>query len=370
MIPIATPYIGKEERANVIKAIDSGWISSKGSFIDEFETGFAKFVNTKYAVSTTNGTTALHLALLALGITEKDEVIVPSFSFIASANAIAYMRAKSVFVEVNKNDFGINISDLEKKITKKTKAIIAVHLYGQICDMDPILKIAKKHKIAVVEDVAEAHGATYKGKIAGSMGDISCFSLFGNKILTTGEGGMCCTNNKKYNSLMRIYRDHGKDVTIKDPNKVYWHPVVGYNYRTTNLQAAIGVAQLKKVGKILKARKNIQKIYEENLEQLAKTGNVELYPKNENVDPAIWFYSIFVKKRGKLIEYLKEHGIETRPFFWPIHKQPAYAKDNKDLNFPVTEQLAKTGINLPTFVNLKEEDIIYICKTIANFYKK
>lgn len=147
MIPIATPYIGKEERANVIKAIDSGWISSKGSFIDEFETGFAKFVNTKYAVSTTNGTTALHLALLALGITEKDEVIVPSFSFIASANAIAYMRAKSVFVEVNKNDFGINISDLEKKITKKTKAIIAVHLYGQICDMDPILKIAKKHKI-------------------------------------------------------------------------------------------------------------------------------------------------------------------------------------------------------------------------------
>ncbi|NQU99168.1 MAG: DegT/DnrJ/EryC1/StrS aminotransferase family protein, partial [Parcubacteria group bacterium] len=242
MIQVSKPSLGREELNNVMEAIKSSWISSKGKFITEFEENFAEYCGVKYGIATANGTVALHLALKALKISKGDEVIVPDLTFIATANVVTYCNAKPIFIDSNPDYWCIDPEKIEEKITTKTKAIIPVHLYGHPCDMDAITKIAKKYGLYVIEDAAEAHGAGYKGKKVGSFGDISCFSFYGNKIITTGEGGMCLTNNQKLAERMKILRDHGMS-----PDKRYWYDVIGFNYRMTNIQAAIGVAQLKKI---------------------------------------------------------------------------------------------------------------------------
>ena len=260
-IPIAEPDIGQEEIRNVTEAVKSGWISSKGQFIKDLEEQFARYFNVNFGASTSNGTSALHLALDALGIKMGDEVIVPTLTFIASANVVKYTGARPVFVDSHPDYWCIDPEKIEEKITDRTKAIMPVHLYGHPCDMDPIVRIAKKHDLFIVEDCAEAHGAEYRGKKVGSFGIISCFSFYGNKIITTGEGGMCLTNDKELAEKIRILRDHGMS-----PEKRYWHDVVGFNYRMTNLQAAIGVAQLAKLDKFIekkrKIARNLQRIIE------------------------------------------------------------------------------------------------------------
>ena len=365
MIPVAEPCIGDEELKNVVEAVKSGWISSKGKFIEEFEREFAKYCGVKYGVATANGTVALHLALKALGIGKGDEVIVPTLTFVATANAVIYCNAKPVFVDSHPNYWCIDPEKIEKAITPKTRAIIPVHLYGHPCDMDYIMEIAGKHGLYVIEDVAEAHGAEYKGRKVGSFGDVACFSFYGNKIITTGEGGMCLTNNEELAEKMKIIRNHGMR-----PNKKYWHDIVGFNYRMTNLQAALGVAQLRKLDKFVKRKREIAKWYKEELKDLAEKRLITLHPEMKWAKCVYWMYSILIEdkagiNRDELMRKLEMRGVETRPFFVPMHLLPMY---NSGERLPIAEDLAKKGINLPSSVMLKRDQIKKICDEIKKIY--
>jgi perosamine synthetase len=366
MIPIAEPSLGEEELKNVIEAVKSGWISSRGKFIEEFERNFSNYCDRKYGVATSNGTVALHLALKTLGIGKGDQVIIPDLTFVAVANAVTYCNAKPVFVDSHPDYWCINPEKIEEKITPKTKAIIPVHLYGHPCDMDSIMKIAEERDLYVIEDAAEAHGAEYKGKKVGSFGDISCFSFYGNKIITTGEGGMCLTNNEELAEKMRILRDHGMD-----PNKRYWYDVIGFNYRMTNLQAAVGVAQLNKLDEFVEKKMQIARWYENELKELAEEEMITLHPEMPWAKCVYWMYSILAEdkigmSRDNLMRKLEEKGIDTRPFFYPVHVMPPY-KNNK--KFPVAEEIAREGVNLPSGVNLTKENVERIVNEIRSFKK-
>lgn len=361
MIPVYKPFLGKQEKKYVLDAVESTWISSKGKFLERFEKEFPEYLGAKYGVATCNGTVSLHLALLVLGIGPGDEVIVPTFTYIASVNAIVYTGAKPVFVDSNPDYWNIEPTKIEGKITPKTKAIMAVHLYGHPCDMDPILKIAKKHKLAVIEDAAESHGAEYKGKKVGSIGDIGSFSFFGNKVITTGEGGIVVTNNKKLAEKCAHLKGQGVSKT-----KTYWHDVVGFNYRMTNIEAAIGLAQLEKISKTLKLKRKIAREYTKRLKNIhqVKCQGEEKWAKN-----IFWMYSILVPptKRNKLMEFLKKNDIETRPFFYPAHVMPPYKQ--KKGAYPVAEYLGASGVNLPSFPELTLKEIKLITSKIEDFFK-
>lgn len=362
MIPVAEPSLGDEELKNVIEAVKSGWISSKGKFIPEFEENFAKYCNCKYGVATSNGTTALHLALTALGISKGNEVIVPDLTFIATANAVTYCNAKPIFVDCHPEYWGIDPEKIEEKITKNTKAIIPVHLYGHPCDMDPIMDIAEDYKLYVIEDAAEAHGSEYKSKKVGSFGDISCLSFYGNKIITTGEGGMCLTNDGKLAEKMRILRDHGMN-----PNKKFWHDVIGFNYRMTNMQAAVGLAQLQRLDEFIEKRRQIAKWYEDGLKELAEKEMITLHPEMKWAKCVYWMYSILISRdkfgitRDELIQLLEKRGIETRPFFYPISVLPPYKAYNET---PIlAKSISSKGLNLPSSPTLEKNEIDYITET-------
>jgi len=364
-IPVAEPYIGDEELKNVIEAVKSGWISSKGKFIEEFEREFAKYCGVKYSVATANGTVALHLALKALGIGKGDEVIVPTLTFVATANAVTYCGAKPVFVDSHPKYWCINPEKIEEKITPRTKAIIPVHLYGHPCDMDRIMEIARNYNLYVIEDAAEAHGAEYKGRKVGSFGDISCFSFYGNKIITTGEGGMCLTNNDELAERMRNLRDHAMS-----KNRRYWHETIGFNYRMTNLQAAIGVAQLKKLDEFIEKKRQIAKWYAEELKELEEKELVKLHPEMEWAKCVYWMYSILIEDKAKIsrneaMKRLEKIGIETRPFFVPMHLLPMY---NSGERLPIAEDLANKGINLPSSVALDKSQVTLIIQEFKKCY--
>lgn len=358
-IPVAEPVIGKEEEKLVLDGLRSGWISSSGKYIHEFESAFANFCDVKYGVAVSNGTAALHLALVASGVGPGDEVIVPSMTFVATGNAVAYTGAKPVFVDSETETWNIDPEKIKEKINRRTRGIIPVHLYGHPADMGLILSIAQKYDLFVIEDAAEAHGALYKGKKVGSLGDVACFSFFANKVITTGEGGMIVTNNKLLAEKMRMYRDHGSSKKRK-----YYHPHLGYNYRMTNLQAAIGIAQLKKVNKIIKRKVAIASRYAKNLEVLVP--QITLQPEAEWAKSIFWMYSILVnplrnKNRDYLIKELKKREIDSRPFFFPVHR---HARFKVYETMPVAEKLAATGINLPSSVNLSDDQIDFISGNI------
>lgn len=362
MIPVAEPYLGKEELTNVIEAVRSGWISSKGKFIPEFEESFAKYCGNRYGVATSSGTTALHLALEALGIGEGDEVIVPVLTFIATANAVRYTRASPVFVDSHPDYWCLDPGKIEPAITARTKAIIPVHLYGHPCDMDAIMDVAQRHKLLVIEDAAEAHGAEYKGKKVGSFGDVACFSFFGNKIITTGEGGMCLTNDERLAERMRILRDHGMN-----PGKRYWYDFIGFNYRMTNLQAAVGVAQVKKLDEFAERKRAIARTYSSLLKDI---DGVVLPPEMAWAKSVYWMYSVLIAptliSRDELIERMGGNGVETRPLFYPIHKMPPY---QSGAAFPVAESLSKRGISLPSAVGLLPQDISLVANAVKEIIR-
>jgi len=359
--PVAQPEIDKEELKNIVEAVKSGWVSSKGKFIEEFENAFAEYVGVKYGIATSNGTASLHLALVALNIGEGDEVIVPDLTFAATINAVIYVGAKPVIVDINPDYWCIDSNKLEKAITPATKAIIPVHLYGHPCDMDVIMEIASKYNLYVIEDAAEAHGAEYKGRKVGSFGHISCFSFYGNKIITTGEGGMCLTNDKELVEKIKILRNHGMD-----PKRRYWHNVVGFNYRMTNLQAALGLAQLSKIEKFIERKRKIAKIY---LEELSSLQGITLHPEMPWAKCVYWLYSILIDdekikmRRDEVAEKLEENSIETRNFFYPLHEMPVYRK-YASFTYPISSKISKQGLNLPSSVKLSEEDIKYIATKI------
>lgn len=364
-ISMANPVFNGNEKKYLDECIDTGWISSAGRFVSDFEKSFAEYCGTRYALTCSNGTVSLHLALLALGIGKDDEVIIPTLTYIATANAVTYCGAKPVFVDSEMNTWNIDPSKIEEKITSRTKAIMAAHLYGQSADMDPILEIAKKHNLYVIEDAAEAHGATYKGKKVGSIGDIGSFSFFGNKIITTGEGGMVVTNNKELYDKMKALRSQGMD-----PNKRYWHTMVAYNYRMTNMQAAVGLAQLENIEWHLSERKRVSDLYKKYLKDLSDY--VEIPKEMDWGKHVYWMYSIILRDNVKIdrnlfMQNMEKDGIEMRPLFYPMHTMPPYYEENG--NYPVAVHLGYRGINLPTHSLLKEEDIKFIVECIKKNIK-
>jgi len=366
-IPICSPTLQDNEWRYLKECVDTNWISSRGKFIEEFENKFAAYIGMKYGVATTSGTTAIHLALASLGIKKGDEIIIPAFTMIGSVYPIIYCGATPVLVDSELETWNIDVSKIEEKITKNTKAIMVVHIYGHPCDMDPVMKIAKKYNLYIIEDAAEAHGAEYKNKKVGSFGDISCFSFYANKIITTGEGGMLLTNDEKIYERAKILKDMA---FIKE--RRFLHYEVGYNYRMTNMQAAIGLAQLERIDEYVEARRRNAKLYNNLLKDIE---GITLPPEKEWAKNVYWMYSILVDKekfgisRDELMKKLEEKGIETRPFFIPMHQQPIFNKMElfRGEKYHIAKKLSQEGINLPSSSSLtrKEiEDIVQIIKTL------
>lgn len=366
-LPVAEPLLGKEELKYVSNCVKSGWVSSAGKYILDFEEKFAKFCGARYGIATSNGTTALHLNLAALDIGPSDEVIVPSLTFIATANVVKYCGAKPVFVDSESETWNIDTEKIKEKITDRTKAIMPVHLYGHPADMDPIMEIAKERNLVVIEDAAEAHGAEYKGRKVGSIGDYACFSFYGNKIITTGEGGMILTNNnEQVVEKARILRSHGMS-----RERFYWHPYIGFNYRMTNLQAALGLAQMKSINKFIKMKRKNAKFYAKLLGEIPGiTLQKEMsWAKSVNWMQAILIEDDFGVGRDKLIEELKKRQIDSRPVFYPIHKQPGYEKDYPE-RMPVAEEVSRKGIILPSATGLGKADIERVADALEKIRKR
>jgi perosamine synthetase len=362
-IPVYRPDIGRTELTYVAECLKTGWISSRGHFVKDFEDSFAKYLGAKHAIAVCNGTVALHLALLALGIGEGDEVIVPTLTYVASVNAIKYVNATPVFAESHPVYWNLDPAAIEERITPRTKAIMVVHLYGHPCDMSPILEIAEKHDLFVIEDAAEAHGAEYKGRKVGNFGEINTFSFYGNKIITTGEGGMVVTDNDAFSDLCVRLKGQGVSRT-----EMYWHDILGYNYRMTNIAAAIGLAQLERVTKTLKRKREIANLYERELNGV---DGVVLQGEAPWALSVYWMFSILVapEKRDRLRHYLSQRGVETRPFFHPAHMMPIYAEYNNQ-QFPVAQEIAARGINLPSGPTLTDVEVKHVCNAVKRFLRE
>ncbi len=359
-LPIAEPCLNGKELDYVVDAVSSTWISSTGKYILEFEDKFAKYCGVQYGVATSNGTTALHLALVTLGIGPGDEVIVPDITFAATINAVLYTGATPVIVDIEEESWCIDPAEIEKALSPRTKAIIPVHIYGQPCDMESIMKIAHDNNLYVIEDCAEAHGAEYKGKKVGSFGDIACFSFFGNKVITTGEGGMCITDNEEYARQMKLYRDHGMSKERK-----YYHEVIGFNYRMTNIQAAIGVAQLEKIDEILKNRQKLEDLYREKLKDVKgiflQKNDI---PNRKKITWLVTVYASTVDMKVQCFKYMNQENIDIRPFFVPLSQMEIYKKYT--FSNTISCKIAELGFNLPTTYRMYESDVMRVVNILNN----
>lgn len=358
-IPVYQPSLSGNEKKYVNDCLDSTWISSKGKYVQLFEEAFASYVNVQYATSVSNGTIALHLALISLGIGPDDEVIVPSFTYIASVNAITYTGATPVFVDSLADTWQMDPEDVRRKITNKTKAILAVHLYGHPCEMDFLVELSNESRLFLIEDCAEAIGSLYKGKHVGGFGDIAIFSFFGNKTITTGEGGMVVTNDKTLYERSVHFKGQGLA-----KHRQYWHDVIGYNFRMTNICAAIGLAQIEQIERFLTRKREVAELYKTKLKEV----DVLFHEEAEDVHHSYWMCSILLKNsemRENLRNYLEKNGIETRPLFYPVHTMPMYSSRYQRL--PIAESLGWRGINLPSFPQLTNEQIDFISNKIISF---
>ncbi len=357
-IPVCEPLLGGNELEYVTKAVSGGWISSSGSYVGEFERAFAKYLDVPYAVTTTNGTTALHLALIAAGIGPGDEVIIPAFTMIASAFAVCYTGAKPVFVDADVTNWNIDPALVEAKVTPRTKAIMPVHVYGHACDMDALQAIADKHGLLIIEDAAEALGSLYKGRKCGAIGDVNCFSLFANKLITTGEGGMVIARDDRFIEKLRYYKNLCFPL---DGSRRYMHDEIGFNFRMPNVLAAIGLAQIERVDVYLEARRSNAARYNKLLH--GQRG-LTIPPELPWTSSSYWMYSILIGddfgvSRDEVMKGLKAAGIETRSFFVSMHRQPALAKYGCDVSgqYPVTDELARTGLYLPSGSGLTDAQV-------------
>lgn len=358
-ISVYQPDLSGKEKEYVLECLNSTWISSKGEFITRFEKGFADFVGAPHAATVCNGTVALHLALLILGIGEGDEVVVPSFTYIASVNAIRYVGATPVFADSLPDTWQVSPEDIERRITIRTKAVLAVHLYGGASDMAAISELCARHQLKLVEDCAEAIGTLSNGKHVGTFGDVATFSFFGNKTITTGEGGMVVCKNASLDHEIRHFRGQGLA-----GDREYWHDVIGYNYRMTNICAAIGTAQLERIDDILRQKRLLAQRYREALADTPIAFQASLADES----PSYWMVTILTPnsaERDALRAKLKAAAVETRPTFFPAHTMPIYAQHQA--SFPVAEDIASRGINLPSWHLLPYEDICRIAEVIRAF---
>lgn len=358
-IPVARPSLGVRELEYVSDAVKSGWVSSIGSYVDRFERDFARFCGTQYAIVTSNGTVALHLAMLACGIQAGDEVIVPDLTFIATPNAVCYLGARPVFVDVDADTLCLDPAKLFEAITDRTRAIIAVHLYGHPANMPEINRIAQSAGLLVIEDAAEAHGARVGAKRVGSLGHCGVFSFYGNKIVTTGEGGAITTDNSAINQRARYLRDQAMS-----ESKRYWHTELGYNYRITNLQAALGVAQLERVEEFLNKRREI---FEQYRDRLKPNPRIALNRKAAWAENVYWTLCAEIagasrETRDSLISCLRERGIDSRPYFYPCSEMPMYQSAKR--RTPVAAQASSVGLNLPFFADITDDEVGTVCSVV------
>jgi len=374
-IPVCEPTLRGNEEKYVMDAVKSSWIGSQGAYLDRLNKEFPQYLGVKYGTAASNGTTALHLACTAIGLEPGDEVIIPDFTMIASAFAVTYTGAKPVFVDCKRDSWNMDISKVEAKITPKTKAIMAVHIYGLATSMDELLKIAKKHHLKVIEDAAEVHGSEYFGKKCGSFGDVSAFSFFANKNITCGEGGFVATNNEDIYKKCLYYKNLCFPL---DRGRVYEHHHIGFNYRMTNLHAAIVVAQLERIDELIESRRKNARLYNKYLSEVP---GVTLPIEPSHFKNTYWMYSIVLEdefglSRDALMTKLKEHKIDSRAFFIPMHLQPSLKTfgcpetgPQYDHLFPVSCELSKRGLYLPSASHLKESEIERICSAISKIRK-
>ncbi|SDK78932.1 perosamine synthetase [Maridesulfovibrio ferrireducens] len=367
LLPVASPSLSGNELKYVTDCIVSNWISSQGEYVKKFEKSFSDFHGGCFALTTSSGTTALHLALIACGIGPGDEVIVPDSTFAASANVVVHTGACPVFVDVSPDHWTIEPSLIRKALTPRTKAILPVHLYGHPACMDEIMNIAAEYKLYVIEDCAESLGARINGRLTGTMGTVGCYSFFSNKVITTGEGGMVVTSDEALYHKMQQLRDHGLSKTRR-----YWHDYAGFNYRLTNLQAAVGLAQMEQIEFFLSSRKEVVREYQKGLTGIP---GLVLPEEQSGIESIFWLYTVLVDKdefgldRDSLISRLNEVGIDSRPFFPALHSQPAYKRCHVSGCFPVAQKLQEVGISLPTGNTLPLEEVRKVCKCIKAFSK-
>jgi perosamine synthetase len=364
--PVSETRLDGNERRYLMECIDSNWVSSKGPFVERFEGAFAEEAGCERAVACANGTVALHLVLAALGLGPGDEVILPAFTMIATANAVRYTGASVRLVDADPVHGNLLPDLVEAAITPRTKAIIAVHIYGHPAEMRRLRAIAQAHDLALIEDAAEAHGAELHGQRVGGLGLAGTFSFYANKIVTSGEGGMVTTNDRELERLMRRLRDHGFS-----PERHFWHEYLSFNYRMTNLQAAVGLAQTERLGEVVAARRHLRALYDERLESIP---GLQLPAESRDARSVFWMYALriteeFGCRRDELRAALAERGIETRCFFVPIHFQPIYFDQFRGQRFPVAEELCRTGLYLPTSQNLEARDVDWICDQIADIHR-
>lgn len=359
LYPVYRPCLKGNELKYVTDCVESTWISSRGKYTDNFEKKFASYIGAEYATSVCNGTVALHLALLTLGIQPGDEVIVPTFTYIASVNAIAYLGATPVFVDAVRETWQIDCADVELKITPVTRAVLAPHIYGHPCEMDTLQEICRKNNLFLIEDCAESIGSKFKGQHTGTFGDISAFSFFGNKTITTGEGGMLTTNSKALIDRAKKLKNQGLS------DQEYWHDEIGHNFRMTNICSAIGVAQMERIEEIMADKIRIANGYRKAFENTS----VELQGEAANCFNSYWMCSVLIPDAGlrtSLRLFLRESGIETRPLFFPVHTMPMY-RHCTSKEFAVATDISSRGINLPSYPDLTDEQVQYIAGQIVKF---
>jgi perosamine synthetase len=370
-IVVCEPYLAGRELEYVNDCLTTGWISSAGKYVNQFEDKFAAYCGAKYGIAVCNGTVALHLALVALGIKAGDEVIIPNFTMIASAFAVCYTGAKPVFVDANTETWNIDVTKIEAKITAKTKAIMPVSIFGQPCEMETIWALAKKYKLAVLEDAAESHGAEYKGIKTGCLADITAFSFFANKNLTTGEGGMIVTDNEDLYKKAKYYKNLCFPL---DAPRDYTHNDIGFNYRMSNIHAAIGLAQVEKADDYKEMRIKNAHLYKK---YLSNVPGIIFQKTHSDVTSVHWMNGIVIDKllygssRDQLVLHLKQNNVDTRLFFVGMHKQPSLLKYGCQSNddYDVTEWLSTCGFYLPSSSGLTDDTIKYICDLVSQFQK-
>lgn len=364
-IPLMQPALGGNELAYVSDCVTTGWISSQGEYVQRFENQFSEFLGGTHALAVSSGTAALHLALKALDIGPGDEVIVPDLTFAAPANVVLHCGATPVLADVDKTSWTIDPQQAEQRISKRTRAIIPVHLYGHPCDMDQINAIARRNGMKVIEDCAEAQGARYRGQPVGTLGDIGCFSFFSNKVITTGEGGMVATADAGIADRLRLLRDHGMR-----SGRRYWHEIAGFNYRMTNLQAAVGVAQMERIQRFIERRQQIGERYVGHLRSLP---GLVMPPRQAWAETIYWIFSMLVEPQSAAITSkdlaieLETQGIETRPFFFPLHVQPPYADSGE---FTASSCLSSQGISLPSGNEISDQEIDRVCDAVSAIIRK
>ena len=369
MIPVNEPLLDGNEKKYLNECIDTGWISSEGPFVKKFEDQFSSTVNRKFGIAVANGSVALDTAVAALGIGKGDEVIMPTFTIISCAAAVVRAGAVPVLVDCDPLTWNMDVKQVEVKVTARTKAIMIVHIYGLPVDMNPVLSLAEKYGLIIIEDAAEMHGQTYRGKPCGSFGDISTFSFYPNKLITTGEGGMIVTDNEKLAERCRSLRN-----LCFQPSKRFVHEELGWNFRFTNLQAAVGLAQLEKLDEHIKRKRRIGKLYTElltGIHGLQLPLSITDYAEN-----IYWVYGIVLKGQvpfdaKELMRRLKEKGIGTRPFFWPMHEQPVFKKMGlfKGENYPVAKRIARRGFYVPSGLALTDEQIDRVAEIATRILK-